>query len=337
MGAGMASCRQLNAETAMRSTSKMLLLFGLVFIVVAGGIMFVVWHMTSTITGSAMRTTDPASMMSGIGNMIVWTVVPIVAITVVGLAVFFFFVRRIMGGDRRTLTSGIAGTALVLGVRDTGITINNVNAVLEARLQVTLPGRPPYETTTEVTLGRTSWGALQPGMTVAVKVDPANHARVAIDWGGAADGGLAGLMQSLGAQMQAGGGAHMNVGDTGVVSTPGGSFAVPGVAGAMQAKTVRDAADVVANGERAEGTIQSVSDTGATAGQMVPGIEAEKAGDPMVFVAMQVKPRNGAPFAAQGIYRVPKHKLGALAIGRRVAVSYLPGQPGSATIDWARV
>jgi hypothetical protein len=34
---------------------------------------------------------------------------------------------------------------------------------------------------------------------------------------------------------------------------------------------------------------------------------------------------------------VPKHKLGALAIGRRVAVSYLPGQPGSATIDWARV
>ena len=70
---------------------------------------------------------------------------------------------------------------------------------------------------------------------------------------------------------------------------------------------------------------------------MVPGIEAEKAGDPMVFVAMQVKPRSGAPFATQGVYRVPKHKLGALAIGRRVAVSYLPGQPESATIDWARV
>jgi hypothetical protein len=52
---------------------------------------------------------------------------------------------------------------------------------------------------------------------------------------------------------------------------------------------------------------------------------------------MQVKPRNGPAFAAQGIYRVPKHKLGALAIGRRVAVSFLPGQPQSATIDWARV
>ncbi len=322
----------------MRSTSKMLLLFGLVFIIVAGGIMFVVSHMTSTITGSAMRTTDPASMMSGLGNTIVWTIVPIVAITVVGLVVFFVFVRRIMGADRRILAGGVAGTALVLGVRDTGITINNVNAVIEARLQVTIPGRPPYETTTEVTLGRMSWGALQPGMTVAVKVDPANHARVAIDLrGGAAAGGLAGIAQALAAQMQAGGGAHMTVGAPGMVATPGGTFAVPGVAGAMQAKTVREAADVIAEGERAEGTIQSVSDTGATAGQMVPGIEPEKAGDPMVFVAMQVKPRNGAPFAAQGIYRVPKHKLGALAIGRRVAVSYLPGQPQSATIDWSRV
>ena len=323
----------------MRSTSKMLLLFGLVFVVMGGGITFVVWNMTSAITGGAMRTTDPASMMSGIGNTIVWTIVPIVAITVVGLAVFFFFVRRIMGADRRILANGIAGSALVLGVRDTGITINNVNAVLEARLQVTIPGRTPYETTAEVTLGRTSWGALQPGMTVAVRVDPANHARVAIDWrgGGAAAGGLAGLAQALAAQMRAGGGAHMTVGAPGAVATPGGTFAVPGVTGAMQASTVRDAADVIANGERAEGTIQSVSDTGATAGQMVPGIEPEKAGDPMLFVAMQVKPRNGAPFAAQGIYRVPKHKLGALAIGRRVAVSYLPGQPQSATIDWARV
>lgn len=321
----------------MRSTSKMLLLFGLVFIVVAGGIMFVVSHMTSTITGGAMRTTDPASMMSGMGGMIVWTIVPIVAITVIGLLVFFIFVRRIMGADRRILANGIAGTALVLEVRDTGITINNVNAVLEARLQVTIPGRPPYETKAEVTLGRTSWGALQPGMTVAVRVDPANNARVAIDWRGAAQGGLAGLVQGLAAQMQAGGGAHITVGAPGMVATPGGAFAVPGVAGAMQANTVRDAAEVIANGERAEGTIQSVSDTGATAGQMVPGIEPGKAGDPMVFVAMQVKPRNGAPFAAQGIYRVPKHKLGALAIGRRVSVSYLPGQPQSATIDWARV
>jgi hypothetical protein len=316
----------------MRNTSKMLVLFAVLFVVMGGGIMFVVWRMTNTVTNSVTRSRDPVAAISGIGDTIVWTIVPIVALTVAGLVVFFFFARRILGADRRLIATGVAGTALVLDVCDTGVTINHVNAVLEARLKVTIPGDAPYETTAEVTLGRMNWGALQPGMTVAVKVDPKNRARVAIDWnGGASAGGLAGLMQTLGAQM----GGRVAV--SGAVATPGGRFAMPGVAGAMQATAVRDAAEVAAAGERAEGTIQSVSDTGATAGQMVPGIELEKANDPMVFVAMQVKPRKGDAFVAQGIYRVPRNKLGALAIGRRVAVAYLPGQPQSATIDWSRV
>lgn len=319
----------------MRSTSKILVLFGVIFVLVGGGIMFVVWRVTSSMTSRAMNTRDPTAAFSGIGDTIVWTIVPIVGITVAGLVVFFFLLRRIMGADRRLLAGGIPGAALVLDVRDTGVTINNVNAVLAARLQVTLPGEAPYETTAEVTLGRMNWGALQPGMTVAVKVDPKDRTRVAIDWQGGNAGGMAGMVQALAAQMQTGGLANM--GGAGTVATPGGQFAIPGVSGAMQANTVRDAADIVAAGERAEGTIQSVSATGATAGQMVPGIEAEKADDPMVYVAMQVKPRKGAAFVAQGLYRVPKHKLGALAIGRRVPVSYLPGQPQSATIDWSRV
>ena len=49
------------------------------------------------------------------------------------------------------------------------------------------------------------------------------------------------------------------------------------------------------------------------------------------------RPRKGVAFPAQGVYRVPKQKLGTLAIGRRVAVYYLPGQPQSAMIDWSRV
>lgn len=322
----------------MRGTSKMLLLFAFVFALVAGGIMFVVLRMTSGVMNSATRTTDPAQIMSTIGGTIVWTVVPIVLITVVGLALFFFFMRRVMGGNARLVASGIPGTALVLDVRDTGVTINQVNAVLEARLQVTIPGQAPYETTAEVTLGRMSWGALQPGMTVAVKVDPKRPERVAIDWAQGGNGGaLAAALQRVGGMMQTGGAARMNVGAPGRVATPGGNFQIPGVAGAMQANTVREAADVIEQGERAEGTIQAVSHTGATAGQMVPGVEPEKADDPMVFVQMQVRPRKGADFAAQGIYRVPKHKLTALSIGRRVPVAYLPGQPQSATIDWSRV
>src|SRR5688572_6263884 len=140
----------------MRGTSKMLVLFGIVFVLVAGGIMFVTLRMMTGVMDSATRATDPSAIMSSVTNTIVWTVVPIVLITVVGLAVFFFFLRRIMGGNARLIANGIPGTALVLDVRDTGVTLNNVNAVLETRLQVTIPGREPYETTAEVTPGRMS-------------------------------------------------------------------------------------------------------------------------------------------------------------------------------------
>jgi len=323
----------------MRGTTRILVVFGVVFVLVAGVIMLVVWRMTSSVMDSATRTRDPSAIMSSIGDTILWTVVPIVLITAAGIIVFFVFVRRIMGADKRLVAAGIAGTALVLDVRDTGVTINHVNAVLETRLQVTLPGQAPYEATAEVTLGRMNWGALQPGMTVAVKVDPKNPARVAIDWGRQRGGAMAQLLQGLGAQMQTGGSARIVGNVSGMVATPGGTFQIPGVAGAMQANTVRSADDVIAEGERGEGTIQAVSHTGATAGQMAPGagLDAEKAGDPMVYVAMQVQPRKGAPFAAQGIHRVPKCKLGSLAIGRRVPVAFLPGQPETATIDWSRV
>jgi len=331
----------------MRGTTRLLIVFGIVFVVVGGAITFIITRMTSSMIGSASRTRDPGALMSSIGDTIVWTVVPVVAITVVGLVVFFVFVRRIMGADKRLVASGIPGTAIVLAVRDTGTTINNVNAVLDVRLQVTLPGHAPYETQSEVTLGRMSWGALQPGMTVAVKVDPKDPRRVAIDWnaGGQSSmpGGMAGAVAAAlgqaGFARAQGAAPQGNLGPPGMVVTPGGNFQVPGVAGAMQAKTVRSADDIVAQGERGEGTIQAVSHTGATAAQMAPGaaLDSEKADDPMVYIAMQVQPRNGAAFAAQGIYRVPKRKLTALAIGRRVPVAYLAGQPETATIDWSRM
>jgi len=316
----------------MRGTTKIFIAFGVVFVVVGGVITFVIARVTGSFTSQAARTRDPAAIMSGIGDTIIWTAVPIVAITVVGLVVFFVVVRRVMGAGQRLVAAGIPGSAVVLDVRDTGTTINNVNAVLDVRLAVTLPGQAPYETQAEVILGRMSWGALQPGMTVAIKADPKDPMRVAIDWNA---GAAARPRGRAGAAPAAG----MAPGRAGTVATPGGNFQIPGVSGAMKATTVRSADDIVAEGERAEGTIQAVSHTGATVAQMAPGaaVDADKADDPMVYVAMQVQPRQGAAFAAQGIYRVPKRKLGTLAIGRRVPVAYLPGQPETATIDWSRV
>ncbi|MCW5772691.1 MAG: hypothetical protein KIT16_13695 [Rhodospirillaceae bacterium] len=309
----------------MRGTGRLLVAYLAVFFVVAAIIGVIIWQMTRSMT---MAAHGPAGAMSSLSGMILWTTLAIVFVTVGGIVVLFFVMRRVMGGDRKLLATGIPGTALVLAVRDTGVTINNVNAVIEATLQVSLPGRPPYEAKAEVTLGRMSWGALQPGMTVAVKVAPDDPSRIAIDLSRPVSAMPMGAMPM---------GAGMPMAAPGMVATPGGSFPLAGVAGPMRADRVREAADVIAEGERAEGTIQAVSHTGATAGQMVPTIEPEKANDPMVFVSMQVQPYKGAAFAAQGIYRVPQRKLSALAIGRKVPVSYIPGEPSSATIDWSRL
>lgn len=89
------------------------------------------------------------------------------------------FVRRQDTSD--VLARGLSGTAQVLSVRDTGMTIANVNAVFAARSTVTIPGHPSYEADARVVLPRNMWGAVQPGAIVPVKVDPKDLSRVVAD------------------------------------------------------------------------------------------------------------------------------------------------------------
>jgi len=78
----------------------------------------------------------------------------------------------------------IMGTALVKSVQDTGMILNSVNLVVNVGLQVTLPGKAPYEAETRfVAQGRTQWGALQPGMMVSVLVNPGDLSKVVINTG----------------------------------------------------------------------------------------------------------------------------------------------------------
>ena len=96
----------------MRGTTRLLVLFGAIFVVVAGSIVFIITRMTSSVMHGATRTTDPSAMMSTIGDTMIWTAVPIVLITAAGILVFFFFMRRFMGANQRLVATGIPGTAL---------------------------------------------------------------------------------------------------------------------------------------------------------------------------------------------------------------------------------
>ncbi|TDU30930.1 hypothetical protein DFR24_0287 [Panacagrimonas perspica] len=84
---------------------------------------------------------------------------------------------------------GLAGTARVLQVESTNVRINK-RAQVRMRLQVRVPGDPPYEISRVdvVPLGQ----AVTPGNELVVYVDRADHQQLIIDWTAAAPEGSSG-------------------------------------------------------------------------------------------------------------------------------------------------
>jgi hypothetical protein len=214
-----------------------------------------------------------------------------------------------------SIKGGIATTARVLSTRDTGVTINNVNMVLLARVLVDgVPNTMPYEADTRVTLGRTQWGAIQPGMVLPVVVDPDDHQRVAFDpsrpVGMAAPTGMTGM--------------------TGAAGMPGAAAAQPQV-------VQRSAADIVARGVPTTGVLQSVVPTGMVAGQVAGGLAPDQADDPLVQITLMYEGPGGQQLTTTAMMRVPDGRAGYLATGAVVPVRYLVDEPDTATVDWDRL
>jgi membrane protease subunit (stomatin/prohibitin family) len=97
--------------------------------------------------------------------------------------------------------TGVAGTAKLLAVADTGATLNQ-HPVCELQLEVTVPGHAPYTTAVRQPVPRMQAPMLQPGATMAVKVDPEDPTAVVMDWNAQA-GYAASMAQSAAASAAA--------------------------------------------------------------------------------------------------------------------------------------
>ncbi|MDA0181074.1 DUF3592 domain-containing protein [Solirubrobacter phytolaccae] len=75
--------------------------------------------------------------------------------------------------------NGLAGSATITSVRDTGTTINE-HPLVELGLDVTLDGRPPYAVTHTQLISRLAAPGFTPGATVPVRVDPADPTSVMV-------------------------------------------------------------------------------------------------------------------------------------------------------------
>ena len=208
------------------------------------------------------------------------------------------YLRNFTGGD--ALDDAVPGTAQVRSVADTGVTINNVNAVFRVQATITVPGQPPYDGEFRMTLGRAQWGAIQPGMTVPVLVERDNLQKIVMD-------------PSRSVVAGAGAGGTPPIGQT------------------------MTAADVIARGVASQGLLQAVDPTGLTAGQVATALPAHEADDPIMKVVFTYNPAGMGEQRSEILIRVPDGKGHWLQPGETLPIAYLPDEPGTATIDWSRL
>jgi hypothetical protein len=103
---------------------------------------------------------------------------------VVGLVITAVGVFMVRGARAKAalLATGLAGTGRIVSVRQTSVMVNN-QPLIAIGLQVEVPGRVAYPVELKEIIPFIRLPQIQPGGTLAVKVDPQRPERVAIDWG----------------------------------------------------------------------------------------------------------------------------------------------------------
>lgn len=124
--------------------------------------------------GAVIATGGPSGIYMGIGMLALFG------------GMFYLFYRiffKPMINNSRLQKTGIPGTARILEVRDTGVTINN-NPQVKLMLEVKNSFGQRYNAQCRVLVSRINPWAYQPGMEVAVKIDPKNEQNVVLDFSG---------------------------------------------------------------------------------------------------------------------------------------------------------
>jgi hypothetical protein len=110
------------------------------------------------------------------------TIVPIVISIVVVVLVIGVF-RKVFGGISQSnalLMSGEPARATVLKLWDTGVSLND-NPQVGLLLEVHPQNRPAYQVQTKSFVSRLKVSQVQTGAVVAVKLDPADPSKIALD------------------------------------------------------------------------------------------------------------------------------------------------------------
>lgn len=123
---------------------------------------------------AVVSTGGPSGIYIGAGMLVVFG------------GMFYLFYRlffKPMLNTSRLQKTGIPGTAKILEVRDTGVTINN-NPQVKLIVEVKNSFGQRYQATMRVLVSRINPFAYQPGMEIPVKIDPKDEKNVVPDFTG---------------------------------------------------------------------------------------------------------------------------------------------------------
>jgi hypothetical protein len=214
------------------------------------------------------------------------------------------------------LTSGTPGTARVLSADWTGAVIN-LEYVCRIGLRVQIPGRQTYDVNIEQRVDPVRMAALQPGTTVAVRVDPADPHSVRIDFSQPT--------QAPGAESHG--------------APPTAAALAQAYGQSPDSTQTASAADLLASGQRVRGVLKSFADTGSTPRSLgkTPS-RPEFLDDPLYVFDVDLQFPNLAPVEGQAVQRVPRARVPNLAIGLELACVVDAADPTHIfVVDWGDI
>jgi hypothetical protein len=220
---------------------------------------------------------------------------------ILGLTGFLLLLwaRRMRAGyeeGQRLRVQGLPGTARIVGMRQTGVYLNEQPQV-ELNLEVTTSIQGPYPVTLKEWVPMIMLGRLTSGIPLPVKVDPANPNNLVIEWESA-------------------------------MSPPGvGAMTPPPQADTSQySQAAREAEKerLLATGVAGTATVLSAKATG----------ETDPEGRPVYDLMLQIEVPGQQPMQGPARTGIPADRVDQLEAGDTVSLKVDPSNPTVMTVDW---
>ena len=250
----------------------------------------------------------------------------ILGVVGIGLLIFGIGSRRKAAENQRIDETGLAGSAQIVGMTQTGMYLNN-NPQIGLQMMVSVPGRNPYQVEVRQFVPLMLLGSLQVGGTLPVKVDQQDPSKVVIDW----DGGVqpnAAFTSAWGGAMPGAYGAP-----TAYPGAPGAypaaaamPFAATGVNVAGQGNVDQLRAQLASTGLDGTATILQAQDTGVAVGT-----------NRLFSVQMNVNVPGRAAYQETSAAMVPPEDAAKIVAGATVPVKVSPDNQNLVMIQWDKV